>query len=370
LRLAYLTKPDIAYYRRVLKGIAHFVKHQGGWDLRVLRVVSNEGFEQLERGHYDGVILGTRADRTERALQLRIPAVSVSNTDPGLPFPQVVTDDVKAGRIVAMHLMNKGYRHFAFCGGPHVFSEQRCAGFTAAIIESLGEQFAPVRIAPSPRGSRKTLSGLPTPLGLMTATDAIGSDAIRVCRELGRRIPEDVAIVGVDDDEFYSELTDPPLSSVSQQVEQIGYRAAECLSLLLNGEKIPPVTLIPPGPLAIRLSSRGLVVTDELVAQAMQMMEENLAKGVSIKSVIDVLGVSRRLLEMRFRAALGQTPGHELSRLKIELAQNLLATTSLPLKQIAKLSGFGKQARLSQAFRHFTGQAPIDYRKQYAIHQL
>jgi LacI family transcriptional regulator len=365
LRLAYITDPKITYYRRVLKGIAHFVRQLGDSELRV---ISNEGFDAIDPAVYDGVILGTRADRSEKASRLAIPAISVSNTDPGLPFPLVITDDEEVGRIVARHLMAKGYRHFAFCGGPHVYSVQRWAGFESTIVDTLGASFAPHRLSPNPRASKKALSRLQRPLGLMTSTDAMATDAIAVCHGLGWRIPEDVAIVGVDDDELYSELSDPPLSSVAQQTEQIGYQAAECLSRLVKGERIAKTTLVPPGPLIARQSSKGIVVADELVVQAVQMMEQNLGKGTDIAEVTDFLGVSRRLLEMRFRAALGQTPGQELLRLKIERAQSLLATTSLPLKQIAKLSGFGQPVRLSQAFRHYTGQTPIAYRQQFAIH--
>jgi len=151
------------------------------------------------------------------------------------------------------------------------------------------------------------------------------------------------------------------------QTERIGYLAAECLVRLARGETVAPVTLVAPGPLMARQSSRAVATSDTLVAQAVAFLEQNLA-ATSIDEMAGALGVSRRSLELRFKAALGLTPGRELLRLRIERAQSLLATTSLPRKQVATLCGFGTPVRMSQVFRRYTGQTPMAYRRGFLPH--
>jgi LacI family transcriptional regulator len=368
MRIACVIDPEITYYRRVLKGMALFTRSRADLELRVEYVKSPELFPALDRAGYDGLILGTFLDQSEEAGRLRTPAVSVSNTHAGLRFPQVVSDDCEAGRMVARHLLAKGYRHFAFWGSDVVFGRQRWEGFAATIVGERGVAFTPARTAAHGRAFARWLRRLPRPMGLMTATDAMGSEAMNACHGLGWRVPQDVAVVGVDDDDLYSELTQPPLSSVALQTERIGYLATDHLVRLVRGAPIPPVTLVPPGPLMARQSSHAVAAADALVVQAVAFLEQNLARGTNIDALAGALDVSRRSLELRFKAALGQTPGQELLRLKIERARGLLATTSLPLKKIATLAGFSSAAQMSHVFRHATDQTPMGYRRGFLPH--
>ena len=155
---------------------------------------------------------------------------------------------------------------------------------------------------------------------------------------------------------------------MAQQNERIGYLAAESLLRLMRGERVPPVTLVPPGPLVARQSSDAVATGDALVARGVQYLEQNLARGVHIDQLAETMGVSRRLLEMRFKAALGRTPGQELLRLKTERAQTLLATTNLSVKQVALRCGFSKPVRMRHALRLRTGQTPTEYRRGFLAH--
>ncbi|HEX4123327.1 MAG TPA: helix-turn-helix domain-containing protein [Tepidisphaeraceae bacterium] len=128
------------------------------------------------------------------------------------------------------------------------------------------------------------------------------------------------------------------------------------------------MTLVPPGPMMARQSSRAIAAADDVVAEALLFLEQNLERGVDITELSRALGLSRRSLEMRFKSALGRTPGQELARLKIDRAQILLATTSLPLKKIAVLSGFGTQVQMSHVFRRSSGQTPLGYRRGFLPH--
>ncbi|MFA4945610.1 MAG: substrate-binding domain-containing protein [Lentisphaeria bacterium] len=366
MRIAYVVDPDVTYFRRVLKGVAQFAGTRGDLELVVEQVRTPERFAAVDRAGYDGLVLGTNADWTEPALRLHTPAVNVSNTNPGPRFPRVVTDDGEVGRMVARHLLAKGFRHFAFWGDErYLFARQRGDGFAEAITAALGRDQAP---AWTSRGGRRWLRRMPRPLGLMATHDDTGSEAIRNCHDLGLRVPEDVAVVGVGDDDLYSELTRPPLSSVALPTERIGYLAVECLLRLVAGEEIPAVTLVPPGPLLARQSSRTVATEDELVARAVRFLEENLERGGNVAAAARALGASRKTLELRFREKLGQSPGQELLRLKVERAQSLLATTGLPLKAVAARAGFGTAVRLGRVLQRRTGQTPLEYRRGFLPH--
>jgi LacI family transcriptional regulator len=370
MKIMHIMNPEITFYRRVHRGVLEFARSQADLELRTEGNASIARVRALDHAGYDGLVLDAiEAWPKEVIDRFRTPAVTVSNTGPGTKVPRVVTDDCEVGRIAARHLLAKGYHHFAFWGDPaYVFAQQRWSGFAEAILGARGKGCTPARSAAHPRSVGRWLRRLPRPVGLMAMNDQRASLAIDACHDLGLRIPEDVAVVGVDDDDLYSDLTTPALSSVALQTDRIGYLAAECLVRLVQGAKIPPVTPVPPGPLIARQSSRGVASTDALVAKAVQFLEQNLARGSNIEELAGAVGTSRRSLELRFKAVLGQTPGQTLARLRIEQAQGLLVTSSLPLKKIAMLSGFSNQVRMSEAFRRHTDQTPMAYRRAFWAH--
>jgi LacI family transcriptional regulator len=362
LRFAYLVDPEITYYRRVLRGIIHFARIHGDLEIRVERAASEKTFGVMDKAGCDGLILGTRLERHPLARKLRTPAVSVSNTYPNLRAPKIVSDDVAIGRLAAEHLLDRGYRNLAYWGHGPVYSIQRFEGFTAAArvrgvkvvqcTELVGSLGAWLR-----RQSR--------PLGLFASTDSMGVQAISACRHQGYDVPQDVAVIGVDDDDFECEQAVSPLSSLSQQTERIGFLAGASLLQLINGEKLPRATLVAPGPLIARQSTRSFATEDALVNKAIRYIEQNLHRPINVDDVTEAIGTSRRLLELRFRAAWSRTPGAELTRQRMERAQMLLSTTDLSLKRIALLSGFATPVRFSQVFRRESGQTPANYRRQF-----
>jgi LacI family transcriptional regulator len=369
MRILHVNNPDITYYRRVHRGIAQFAGSRDDVELRTETNVPLARLPEVDAAGYDGLILDALGDWPQATKGLVTPAVTVSNGPPEPGLARVVSDDVEVGRIAARHLLAKGYRHFAFWGHQHViYAQQRWSGFAATIGDALGAACQPARSAARDQAMRRWLSRLPRPLGLMAMTDGMAAQVIDACHDLGLRVPEDVAVVGVDDDDLFSDVTAPSLSSVALQTDRIGYLAMECLLHLIQGAQIPPVTLVPPGPLIARQSSQGAASADALVAQAVQYLEQNLARGTNIEAMAGELRMSRRSLELRFKTALGQTPGQTLARLRFERAQDLLVSTSLPLKKIAELSGFGNTAQMGHVFRRSIGQTPMGYRRGFLGH--
>ncbi len=368
MRFVYGLDLSISYYRWVLRGLTQFAKSRDDVELHVEYVRTPGSLRVLDQAGFDGMVLGTPFERSKEAARLRTPAISVSNTYRGLRFPKVVTDDCEVGRIVARHLLNNGYRNFAFWHSHGCeFSDCRWSGFASTITGALGEKGTPSRTAVRGQPFRRWLMRLPRPLGLMAAGDDRGAQAIVTCRDLGLRIPEDVAIVGVNDDEMCSEVSKPPLSSVALLTERIGYLAAERLACMIRGETIPEVTIVPPGPLVVRGSSQAIATSDELVVRAVSFIEQSLARGVNVAETAKAMDVSRKTLELRFRAALRLSPGQAIVQRRIERAQSLLATTGLPVKQVATLSGFGTAARMGHVFRRSTGETPLAHRRRFAL---
>ena len=365
MRFIYFADVRVAYFRRVLAGVARFARADGNLTLRIAQDISAPALRTIDGAGYDGLILGTFTEEPDEIARLRTPAITVSSAYPNVTLTQVVSDNGEVGRLVARHLLSRGFSHFAFWDNQTAFAQQRWSGFAAEIIGARGQEGAPLRITDDDRPLLRWLERLPRPLGLMTANDAMGADVIDACHNLKLRVPQDIAVVGVDDDDLYSDLANPPMSSVIQQTERIGYLAAEQLMCLVRGEKVPAMTQVPPGPLVVRQSSDAIATSDPVVAQAVAYMEQHLAERTNIGELSRALAVPRRALETRFKAALGRSPGQTLSRLKIERAQALLATTTLPLKQIASATGFGTPVRMSQAFRHYTGQTPMGYRRGF-----
>jgi LacI family transcriptional regulator len=212
------------------------------------------------------------------------------------------------------------------------------------------------------------LESLEKPLGLMAANDARARHVLEACRAIGLRVPEDVAVLGVDNDEVICELTDPPLSSIEHGAANLGYQAAALLDRLMAGKKAKKLkTLIAPKEVVTRRSTDILAIEDHEVATAMAFIHRNRCTPIRISDVVEAVQVSRSTLETRFKAVTGRTMHGEIQRLQIDRARSMLATTDLPIKQISALAGFANVHYMTTIFRQSTGWTPAEYRKHVRI---
>ena len=177
-------------------------------------------------------------------------------------------------------------------------------------------------------------------------------------------VPDEVAVVGVDNDGLLCELSDPPLSSVEPDARRTGYTAAEILDRLMRGRRVPVLShRIPPIGVVTRQSSDTMAVGDADVAEAVRFIRENACSGISVKDVLQRVPLSRRALETRFVKAVGRTPHAEVERVRLERAKHLLLATELPVYEVARRTGFRYQEYLSVAFRRYAGVSPTQFRK-------
>jgi len=378
--VAILIETSRAYGRGLIRGIARYQRERAHWST----YFQPQGLGDLPppwlanwRG--DGIL--ARIDNLPLAQAVsrsRLPVVNLRGTVGGLPFPFLGSDNEAIARLGAEHLLERGFRHFGFCGfarGYHPGLDRRGDCFQR-FIEKAGYacqvlQDPPRKLARSWELEQEWLArwiaGLPKPVGIMTANDDRGLQVLDACRRVGAAVPDQVAVLGVDNDEYLCGLSLPPLSSIDINSEETGYQAAALLDRLMDG-KPPPKRLpkIAPAGVIVRRSTDVLATDDSDVIRAVQLIREHACRPIRAAAVFGELSVSRSSLEPRFRNVLGRTIHQEIDRVRIERAKTLLAETNLPIKQIAQQAGFQTVQYLTRAFRRLTGDTPAEFRRRHS----
>lgn len=377
-RIAAYLSLDTEHGRGILRGIAHaFRQHP---EVTVLKFRDPRTYDAavIRRLAPDGIIARVASRRNEAALAgLGVPVVNVSGQVATPRLPLINTDDLRVGALAAGHLHGRGYRHLAFCGSTtHLGSTQRYRGFSAearrlGLVAAIPRHELPQgdQNAPYPDALRARLAawlkGLPRPVGILGFTDRLALELDEACARVGLRVPEDVAILGVGNDLARVEFAHVPLTSIQLNTQQIGRLAAERLQELMNGgDRTPSETLVSPQKIVPRRSTDRLAVDDEVVALALDYLREHVGNSIYVADVARAAGVTRRVLELRFRAALGTSVHAEAQRLHCEHAVQLMAEPGLTLGEIAYASGFESPSVFATAFRHRHGEAPSTYRKR------
>ncbi|EMI19589.1 xylose operon regulatory protein, partial [Rhodopirellula maiorica SM1] len=207
------------------------------------------------------------------------------------------------------------------------------------------------------------LQSLQPPTGLFVCNDIRGQQVLNACRTLDIAIPDDIAVIGVDDDDVICPLTDPPLSSVRPDAERVGYRAAEILQQMMNGGAAPAsIEYVPPTSVVQRMSTQVIATDDREVARVCKYIREHACEGIDVYDVAEFTTLSRRQLERRFRSELGRTPHEEIMKVQISRVEKLLQETTLTLEQIAPLAGYSHKEHLSKVFKRLKGKSPGEYR--------
>jgi LacI family transcriptional regulator len=211
------------------------------------------------------------------------------------------------------------------------------------------------------------LSGLPKPVAVFACYDNRGQQVLEACRRAGLAVPEDVAVLGVDNDEVLCLLSPPPLSSVILNPRRAGWEAAALLALMMGGEKVSDEPLLIPSiGIATRQSSDILAVGDAKLAAALRYIREHACEGIRVSDVLRHCPMARRALEEKFHRFIGRTPRQEILRVRINRVKELLIGTGLPVGEIAERAGFEPET-LSSVFRQVTNLAPSEYRRRYGL---
>ncbi|HEX2859996.1 MAG TPA: substrate-binding domain-containing protein [Lacunisphaera sp.] len=366
--------PDSAYWRQVIMGIRQYGFDSGRIEINPpsLAHESNAFGRSISgAGRVHGIIAAAHTHRMERdLLRLRIPALNVSNAlrDPKLTV--ITQDDVLVGRLAGEHLRDCGFRRFVFWG--QVFgnySHERQRGFEQVVAKcgtliDRQEMRAPFGWSQYLRMLAWLRRQTP-PFALFAVSDLIASTALRAARELKWRVPEDMAVLGADDDEFFSSYESPPLSSVRTPAKKVGYEAAAEMDRLLSGKpaRTEPIRVPPPG-LRVRQSTDILHVDDVVVAKAVRFIRNHPTANPYIGEIVKAAGVSRSLLKVRFQSVLGRSMLREVQMVRVERAKQLLVSTDLTLDTVAERCGFPNSQRFSVLFAQLTGTSPGRFRRE------
>lgn len=366
--------------RGLLRGVRRYARLHGPWGLHVMPGDVVQTLPMMRSWGGTGIIARIPNATVARAiLKTGLPVIGGPLSDrqlaPSSPLAglsEIRADGEAIGRMAAEHLLDRGLRHFAFVGGFHKTNwvERRQQSFAARLKEA----GFPCAIYPMPPALEQDLGreqkrlgqwlrGQPKPLGVMAALDARGRQVIEACMEVGLNVPEEVAVIGVDNDELLCDLCDPPLSSIVLNAEKAGYEAAELLDRMMRGEKVPPRQIpITPTHVVARQSTEIAATGDPKMDGALRFIRHEASRPLGVPDVAAHLGLSRRSLELRFRRALGHTVLTEIRRSQLERVRAFLIETDHSLGQIARQCGFANGNYLGKIFRREFGETPQHFR--------
>ncbi len=289
--------------------------------------------------------------------------------------------------MAADHFLDRGFRHFGYCGYPGVeFSDERLGHFVR-YLAALGHKAA--IFGPSGRRAgtgdsriRETsgevaepaidnwLHKQPRPLAVFACNDVRGRQVLAACTRIGALVPEEVAVLGVDNDEVICGLSLPPLSSIKPDTFQLGYEGAAILDAMMKGSPAPADRiLVPPQGVVVRRSSDVLALEDADLVVALRLISEHACEGITIGQILKHVAISRATLERRFRRLLGRSPKEEIERVRLVRAKRLLAETPYKLHRIARMIGYQTAAQFAIAFKRRTGLRPGQYRQRFPASQ-
>jgi len=379
-RVALIYDATRAYDLKVMAGVAAYLQEGAGWNVYIEEnSLKDQRLPDLRTWAGDGIIADFDSPRVAAAVvESGLPAVAFGSGygwyEPASRIPYFYTNNRAIAHLAADHLLARGFRNFAYCGYPRTpingWSEEREHAFVAR----LKRRGLACHVFRGPRASGRGwaavqqalgqwLAGLPKPLGVMAANDDRARRVLEACRAQSLRAPEQVAVIGVDNDELLCQLSSPLLTSIEQGARRIGYEAAVLLERIMDGRKPRRLRIvIDPEGVVTRRSTDILAIQDPVAAKAMAVIWEQAGQGIKVKDVAAAVPCSRAKLETRFKAALGYSVHAAIGNVRLERARRLVVDTSLSLKQIAAHTGFRSVQHMTTAFGRAFGRPPARYR--------
>lgn len=358
--------------RDLLKGIVNYSRIHGPWSFHWEPAGLDEVLPRLKDIKADGIILRDSKRITE-ILNMSIPMILVRHSQQELPGQiTVVTDSDTIGRMAAEHLLERGLKYFAYCGlEGYSWSLHRRDAFRIS-IEKAGfntDVFDCMRF-PSWNDDRSRLTEwivhLPKPVGMMCCNDDLGHQITQICKSCGIPIPDDIAIIGVDNDELVCGLSDPPLSSVAVNFERAGFECAALLDRLMQGIEVNKENVVVHATHIVTRRSTDIArVDDPEVAKAIQFIRNSGNKPIHVNDVVAAVSLTRRVLEKRFRKCLHRSILDEIRQTRANAISQMLVETNYSMLQIALSLGFSGTEHISRYFKKKKGMSLLQFRKKY-----
>jgi len=372
------------YDHRIRQGIGRYAAEHD-WFLTFCDGCTHSGANPLPQGWSgDGILaqINRRADVIRYIRRQRVPCVDMWVSRPDIPLPRITGDQRLIGQTAAEHLFERGFRQAAYFSTEYRHLHKlRAEGFSDRFLKQSGNP--PVNLSwelHSRKGIdnwraqnawlKRMLHALPKPLGVFCYSDYDAAKIETICLEAGYAIPDDIAVLGVDNDPLVCENIHIPLTSVRHDLFRVGYDGAALLDRLMRGGKAPkePI-LIPPCGIEVRASTDGFVAADPIVRSVIKFFRQNLSRDIGLRDAAEVAGLPVHKLKAHFRRVLGEAAYATLTRLRLLEAKRLLAHTELSVKEIASETGFCHAQHLNNAFRRSERCTPTAYRTRELDHQ-
>jgi LacI family transcriptional regulator len=375
-RIVLLVETSREFGRQLIIGITRYSRFHGPWSFYKEQIGLKSSIPHLTSWKPDGIIMRDSLIKNE-LIELKIPTILVQH-DSSCPknILAIKTDSPSIAKMASEHLIEKGFKNFAFCGfDNYEWSNKRKSYFYRYNAEAGFK----THVYCSPKNIKindweneqqhvcNWLKTVPKPVGLLACNDDRGQHIIEVCKRIGFKVPEDVTVIGVDNDPMICEIGDPPMSSIALNVESAGYKAAKLLDQLINNKKIERrQILVSPTHIVQRQSSDILAVDDAEVALAIRFIKKNAKEKILVNDVIKTTHISRRTLEQRFKKTIHRSIYDEIRQVRVELISKLLIETDLPISHITSFFNFTDVEHIS---RYFKKEKGINLREFRKLHQ-
>ena len=367
--------------RQMCRGILDYAKAHGPWRCHLVEGRPEEQLMNLRKERFDGIVAAGGERKTNAAYAAVGASFVLLEPRPemsGSAIPTVSGDSRAIGALAANYFLERGYRSFAFVGETKRWfwsAERRTsfvealakAGFGCAVYDSFTARERRSWTAERPRMERFLLS-LPRPTAVFAVMDGRARYVVNLCAEIGLRVPEDIAVLGVDNDPLLCESTVPPLSSIRTGGYRRGFVAAEMLDALMHGRPVKRRSVVQEPISVVTRGSTGYdAMSDPIVARAVRFIRDQGAAGEAfdVGDVVAAAHCSRRYLERRFRTRIGHSVHDELLLARLDRVKELLETTSLPIGEVADAAGFARADQLAALFRRRTGATMRQWRQEH-----
>jgi len=381
-RVALLIESSRTYGRGILRGIARYAHINGPWSIFSQERELHSGIPEWLNAWKGGGVIARIENRrmAHKLFQLKIPVVDVLGNEKYESIPGFDTDAQAVASMAADFFIKAGFHEIAFCGYRGIPFSDRREGALATCLAQLGRQL----LVCSPKLSQyppKHIQAIEQsgvamermiahwlrkqrrPLALFACNDVRAQQVLNACRDQGIKVPEEVAVMGVDNDDVLCNLSEPSLTSIQPDTERLGYEAAALLDAMMRGRTVEPgIRQIPPLAIVERVSTDVIPVEDPIVVKALRFIREKLPKGIGVKDVLDDVGRSRTDLESRFHRYLKTSIRGEILRQRMDHACSLLRQTDLRIEDVAARSGFNTSAHLCRLFQRQFKTTPTDFR--------
>jgi LacI family transcriptional regulator len=371
-KVALLVETTRSYGRNILRGINDYTRIYGPWLFHLPNDIPVRGIPGAEEWTGDGIIAQPRQDKEflRQLVECGIPVVSLSGPPGSGGLPAVRANQEAIAELAMAHFRDRGFTRLAYCGTPsewnwpptgrtfQMLAQQ--AGLECSIYEPTGDPG--IRTLQTAHLS-KWLKSLKKPVGLLAQNDMRAREVLDACRSASIFVPEEVAVLGVNDDELICEMANPPLSSVVHNARRIGYEAAAMLHRLMSHKKVMADIVVDPIGVTARQSTDLLAIEDPEVAGAVRFIREHACEGIRVDDVLREVAMSRRSLEKRFRQAVGRPPHMEIRRVQLERVKQLLVGSDYKLEKIAEITGFSTAQYLAGLFHRMMKVTPGAWRR-------